>query len=194
MTSTAPTHTGKPRCPPARPSSKAARSAAPLFSPSPAPAALSTGSTVLKGCPIGGPDVCAFSSPGEWIDVPAGTTAIYIDVYCTANGCPLATGDAAHNYLSAFARLASATVRLEDDSPPTINAIGGTLWTDGWKNGAQTLSIDASDNSGIREVSLLVDGQIAGKTERGCNAANTVPCPSGSDTFPVGTGTMSDGV
>lgn len=74
-------------------------------------AALSTGSQVLVGCPVGGAATCAISNPGQWICAPAGTQTIYLSAYCPANGCPLAAGDAAHNYLSSFARLASASVR-----------------------------------------------------------------------------------
>lgn len=156
-------------------------------------AALSTGSVLLKGCPIGGVNGCSFSSSGQWIDVPGGSQVIYIDVYCVTTGCPLDSGDAAHNYVSAYARLASASVRLEDDSAPAINSVGGTLWSDGWKSGTQAVTIDASDNSGIRQTAVLIDGQSAGKTGRNCDATQVIPCPNGVDTFPISTAAFADG-
>jgi hypothetical protein len=156
-------------------------------------AALSTGSVLLKGCPIGGIAGCSFSSAGEWIDVPGGSQVIYIDAYCVTTSCPLDSGDAAHNFVSAYARLASASVRLEDDSAPTINSVGGTLWSDGWKSGTQTLAIDASDNSGIRQTAVLADGQQQTKGDRACDATQVVPCPNGADTFSIGTANLADG-
>jgi hypothetical protein len=158
-------------------------------------AVLSTGTQALRGCAVGGPSVCGFTSQGvaQWIDVPGGSQVIYIDVSCANNSCPLAAGDAAHNYLSAYARLASAAVRLQDDSPPAINGVSGGLWTDGWKSGNQPVAIDASDNSGIRRTIVLVDGQQRFKGERACDATQVVPCPNGLDTFDVATGAYADG-
>jgi hypothetical protein len=156
-------------------------------------AALSTGSALLKGCPIGGVNVCAFSSSGQWIDVPGGSQVMYIDVYCVTNGCPLDSGDAAHNYVSAYARLASASVRLEDDSAPGISAVGGGLWSDGWKSGTQTLGVDASDNSGIRQVVELIDGRQFNGVAHACDSTLTVPCPSGHDDLTLNTAILGDG-
>jgi hypothetical protein len=158
-------------------------------------AVLSTGTQALRGCAVGGPNVCGFTSQGvaQWIDVPGGSQVIYIDVSCSNNSCPLAAGDAGHNYLSAYARLASAAVRLQDDSPPAINGVSGGLWTDGWKSGNQPVAVDASDNSGIRRTVVFVDGQQRFKGDRACDATQVVPCPNGADTFDVATGAYADG-
>jgi hypothetical protein len=158
-------------------------------------AALSTGTVALAGCPIGGANVCGITTQGvaKWIDVPGGSQVVYIDVYCVSNGCPLGAGDASHNYVSAYARLASASVRLQDDSSPAINGVAGSLWTDGWKGGDQPLTVDASDNSGIRRTVVLVDGQQRFKSDRACDATQVVPCPNGADTYNVSTGAYADG-
>ena len=159
-------------------------------------AVLSTGSVALRGCPMGGANVCGFTTQGvaQWIDVPGGSQVVYIDVYCVTSSCPLSAGDAAHNYLSAYVRLASASVRLQDDSLPAINSVSGGLWTDGWKSGNKPVVIDASDNSGIRRTALLVDGQQRLKFDRACDASQVVPCPNGVDTYDgVPTGAYADG-
>jgi hypothetical protein len=156
---------------------------------------LSTGTQALRGCAVGGPNVCGLTSQGvaQWVDVPGGSQVIYIDVSCVSNGCPLA-GDAAHNYLSAYARLASASVRLQDDSPPAINGVSGGLWADGWRSGNQPVAVDASDNSGIRRTAVLVDGQQRLKLDRACDASQVVPCPNGVDTYEgLPTGAYTDG-
>ena len=157
-------------------------------------AALSTGAAVLRGCPIGGPPGCTIASSGEWIDVPGGSQVLYIDAYCATSGCPLAGSDPAHSYLSARARLASATVRLQDDSPPAINSVTGGLWTDGWKNGTQTVAVNTTDNAGIRQTAILIDGRPADRRQA-CvrRVSSVVPCPNANDSFPVATAAFPDG-
>jgi hypothetical protein len=156
-------------------------------------AVLSTGATFLRGCPMGGPPGCTISNPGEWIDVPGGSQVLYIDAYCASSGCPLAGSDPAHGYVSARSRLASASVRLQDDSPPAISSVTGPLWTDGWKNGSPALVADISDNAGIRQTALLVDGKVAIANNHTCDPTVVVPCPNSADSLSFLTAGWSDG-
>lgn len=156
-------------------------------------AALSTGSVVLRGCPIGGPPGCTISNAGEWIDVPGGSQVIYIDAYCATSGCPLSGGDPAHNYLSARARLISASVRLQDDSAPAINSVLGALWTDGWKSGSPPLIADVADNAGVRQTALLVDDRVAIANNHPCDSTLVVPCPNSADSLSFLTAGWPDG-
>lgn len=60
----------------------------------------------------------------------------------------------------AYAGLAGATITLEDDSPPRVSAIGGTLTTGTELEGEQNLAITGTDTgSGIYQAILEVDGQ-----------------------------------
>lgn len=155
-------------------------------------AVLSTGAAMLRGCPMGGPPGCTIASSGEWIDVPGGSQVLYIDAYCAASGCPLAGVDPAHGYLSARSRLSSAAVRLQDDSAPGLNVSGGLL-SAGWLSGVQPLTIDATDNTGIRQTRILADGNLLAANPHLCDASQVVPCPSGADSYSVNTATLSDG-
>ncbi|MET0601516.1 MAG: hypothetical protein ABW167_05955 [Baekduia sp.] len=155
-------------------------------------AALSTGAAVLRGCPIGGPPGCTISSSGEWIDVPGGSQVLYIDAYCATSGCPLAGADPAHSYLSARSRLASASVRLQDDSAPSLSVSGG-LWSAGWLRGIQQLTIDATDNSGIRQTRIVADGGLLASNPPLCDPSQVVPCPNGPVPYSINTATLSDG-
>lgn len=156
-------------------------------------AALSTGAAVLRGCPIGGPPGCTIASAGEWIDVPGGSQVLYIDAYCTTSGCPLAGVDPAHGYLSARSRLVSASVRLQDDSAPGLSVSGG-LWSAGvWLRGVQSLTIDANDNSGIRQTKLVADGGLLASNPPLCDPSQVVPCPNGPVVYSINTATLSDG-
>jgi hypothetical protein len=151
-------------------------------------AALSTGSQVLRGCPAGGVNLCSASSVDEWIGVP-NAGAIYIDVFCAASSCPQGRDPS----VGAKARLYSAVVRIQDDQPPTIGSPGGGMWSDGWKSGMQTISFDASDNTGIARNLVLIDGQQAVKADHTCDFTFPRPCPDGGGTFNVQTSGFSDG-
>lgn len=155
-------------------------------------AVLSTGAAMLRGCPMGGPPGCTIASSSEWIDVPGGSQVLYIDAYCVTSGCPLAGADPAHGYLSARSRLSSASVRLQDDSAPALSVVGG-LWAAGWLRGIQPLTIDATDNAGVRQTRILADGNLLAATPRICDASQVVPCPNGPDSYSVNTATLSDG-
>lgn len=155
-------------------------------------AVLSTGVSMLRGCPMGGPPGCTIGSSGEWIDVPGGSQVLYIDAYCVTSGCPLAGVDPAHGYLSARSRLSSASVRLQDDSAPALS-VGGGLWSGVWISGVQPLTIDATDNSGIRQTRIVSDGSLLTSKPHLCDASQVVPCPSGADAYSINTATLSDG-
>ncbi|WP_155891773.1 Ig-like domain repeat protein [Conexibacter woesei] len=164
--------------------------------------ALSNGSAVILGCGSGGVDGCSFTGTNRWLPlctgsssfecIPPSTRTVYLDVFCPENTtCPLSSNDATHGNVAAWSRLVAATVRLEDDSAPTINSVTGALWTGAWVSGEQTLAVDASDNSGIRHTALIIDGSVAGSRDRACNYSQSVPCPNGVDTFTL---TQPEGV
>jgi len=60
----------------------------------------------------------------------------------------------------AFAGLFGATITLEDNTPPKVTAIGGTLTTGTELEGAQSLAVTGTDTgSGIYQAILEVDGK-----------------------------------
>jgi hypothetical protein len=59
-----------------------------------------------------------------------------------------------------YAGIASATITLEDNSPPKVTVVGGTLTTRTELEGEQNLAITGTDTgSGIYQASLEVDGK-----------------------------------
>jgi hypothetical protein len=151
--------------------------------------ALSDGTQVIRGCPAG-TGACDVSSAGEWIPL-SGQGVIYIDAYCAYGSCPTSsTGDAGHDYLQATANLYSATVRLEDDSAPGIANARGGLWSDGWHSGGQDYAFDSSDNAGVRETRVLIDGNVVTRSTKGCDFTLTIPCPTGDTAGTVDTRTV----
>ena len=149
-------------------------------------AALSDGTQVLAGCSsFQAP--CDSSSSDQWIPVQ-NRGVIYSNVFCARTPCPTSsTGDPNNGYVQATANLFSAVVTLQDDSPPSIGSFGGDLWGGGWKRGTRSVSLDASDNSGISRTRALIDGQLAGDAAKPCDNTRTVPCPQGGELFSLNT-------
>ena len=87
-----------------------------------------------------------------------------------------------------------AAITIADASPPAVALTGGSL-LGGWRAGSQTVSLDASDNVGIKiDPRLHRRGAPARQeTERACNYGLKVPCPNGGATLDVPTGGLADG-
>ena len=119
---------------------------------------------------------CISKGADDTINVP-GSQTIYIEAFCSHTPCPTdSTGDPVYGYLQASANLYSAIVTLQDDSAPGVGSLGGSLLAGGWKRAGQTVSFDASDNSGISQTRVLIDGQlIAAPTTAATTRARSLP-------------------
>jgi hypothetical protein len=149
-------------------------------------AGLWNGRKLIKGCGPGS-GMCERSATDEYIPTPR-SALLYVGVTCAAPSCPNArTGDKARGSLQAVASLYSATVLLKDDTTPTIDSIGGSLWSDGWHSGTQAVSFSASDNSGISQTQVAADGRVLARVTKTCDLTRPTPCPQGGDEFPIDT-------
>ena len=73
--------------------------------------------------------------------------------------------DGAAREFAAYSGIAAATITLEDDSPPQVTVVGGTLTTGTELEGMQTLALSGTDaGSGIYQAILEVDGRAAQST------------------------------
>src|SRR5664280_833332 len=87
-----------------------------------------------------------------------------------ASGCENPDGgandcDGASLKYAAVALMSMATITLEDNSPPQVTVVGGTLTTGTELEGTQTLAITGTDTgSGIYQAILEVDGKEAQST------------------------------
>jgi hypothetical protein len=105
------------------------------------------------------------------------------------SGCPLAsTGQ--YPYTRATIAIANVAVRVQDYTPPGLGWTGGGLLSDDWLKGPQAVSFDASDNVGIRETHLYVDGAEVGARGKPCDYTLRVPCPQGGDAYGVDTASI----
>lgn len=149
-------------------------------------AGLSNGTQFLAGCPgFGAP--CTVTGNEQTIGIP-GSELVYIGVYCTVGPCPVdSSGNATGGYEQASAHLYSATVTLQDDSPPTIQGLAGDLLSGGWKRAGQPLTLGASDNSGISQTRVLIDGRAVLSAGKACDDTYAIPCPQGGGAFTIDT-------
>lgn len=76
----------------------------------------------------------------------------------------------------AVAVLYGATVTLSDPSLPTLSNVGGSALAGGYLRSAQSVTYDASDNTGIRTGRLYVDGSVRASTTYACDFTYAVPC------------------
>jgi hypothetical protein len=149
---------------------------------------LSNGRALLRGCPAGHPP-CDMGSADEFIGIPASST-IYIETFCPS-GCSLdSVNDPARWYRRASASLYSATVRIQDDAPPTVSAVSGGLWSDGWKGGVQDIRFAAGDSAGVRSSAVLVDGTARLGSNEACDYTRPAPCRNSSPAFQLDTTTI----
>jgi len=140
--------------------------------------------------------ICTKPGAQEYIAAPPDTRALYVETYCESGFCPLLDANrdgASRNDAQASGRLFSARVVVQDDSAPSLSGLGGSLLSGGWKRGIQTVSLDASDNVGIRKTVVTIGAYSPVKT-RPCAGELTVPCPQGGELRDFDTGRAgSDG-
>jgi hypothetical protein len=127
---------------------------------------LSNGSTLVDGCswtPSATGGACGVQIyAGDYNPIPA-SSALYTEVFCAYGPCPVGSG------WYGWASLTYVAVTVLDQTLPGIGNAGGDLWTDDWVSGTRRVSFDASDNTGIKEVRALIDGQQVARDGRGCD-------------------------
>ncbi len=135
---------------------------------------LSNGAQLLVGCPAtasstGG--ACgAHMTAGEYLPLPW-SGALYTEVFCARGPCPVGGG----GYYG-WASMTWVAVTVLDETAPSILNPAGDLWSDRWVSGTRQVAFDAVDNTGIKDVRVLLDGREKARAGRGCDpAARTCP-------------------
>jgi hypothetical protein len=155
-------------------------------------AVLTNGFQVIKGCHYG--QFACESVASNRLLATAPTPVLVVAVHCNATRCPTTgTGDRTRGSLQALATLYSAVVTIEDDTKPAISRVGGSLLTEGWHRGQQTVNLDTTDNSGISRISVTPENVAPMADARACDSTRTVPCPQGGGEFVVDTASIKDG-
>jgi hypothetical protein len=135
-------------------------------------------------------------SPEDLLNVPpqdleperGGSTSITMTAGCTTDlggGGDHCEGGARE--FATYSGIGGATITLEDDSPPQVTVIGGTLTNAAQPEGAQTLAINATDTgSGVYQAILEVDGRAVQSTivdTNGGHCENVAQTTNGTPAF-----------
>lgn len=162
------------------------------------------------GAPLGGPfgpDQCKTGEPYHPTVCRIGGTAygeaaaarydlatpsVRVGLECFAPEVRSCDTGAGGNPLGYY-RLKAAVVTIRDDSAPALDA-AGTLLEPGWRRGDSVASWSASDNTGIRTVRLLVDGQERSRADLPCDFTSARPCADAANrTLGLGDAPIADG-
>jgi hypothetical protein len=124
-------------------------------------------------CHTGSP---GFSAASKIVHEGRGDT-FEIGVFCGGDNGPYiaCTTSDANGAQQAYLDLQGATVTLEDNTKPRITA-SGSLLANGWRRPSDSLSVNTTDNSGIRLVQIEADGRIITTRIQPCDGTRPIPC------------------
>jgi hypothetical protein len=132
------------------------------------------------------------ASTPERLQLPSTTTSLTLMDYCSSD-----EGSTGCTFDNPILELLGAQLTLEDPNLPSGNVTGGALAGTGTLTGTQALAYSASDdNSGVRLVKLLIDGNQVAENDyiERCPYENFLACPASiSDTISWNTATVTDG-
>ena len=107
------------------------------------------------------------------VGLPNGVTTLAAAVLCGGE-----SADCHPNPGSSEAKvtLTAARVTVEDPVYPTLRLTGGTLATSDTQTGTSDITFNASDNVGIKEARLLIDGVEKDRETFSCDYSAAIPC------------------
>lgn len=150
--------------------------------------------TVLESCPVvsircerGGPP----SMPASSV-VLSGlrTSRVSFRVRCTAaETC--ANGFQLHR---ASVTVYGGTATIEDPVPPVVAAISGSFADAGWHKSKDTVTVSATDASGVKQLRIVAGGVEVARQDQACDYSRMRPCPESMDgTLVFDTARVPDG-
>jgi hypothetical protein len=134
-------------------------------------------------CKPQGGNVCTIGSSGGTPSPRyrlAGSPRISWGVVCGGDSGPFScftnAGEGFGYYPLATFLLYAATVTVEDLERPGAVAAGGPITAEGWRSWTDGLEVSARDASGIRAVSLAVNGRTLSESQEPCDFRDPRPC------------------
>ncbi|MBS1863287.1 MAG: hypothetical protein JSS68_16440 [Actinobacteria bacterium] len=101
--------------------------------------------------------------------------------YCSAKG---------QNYLQTF----TAEATVVDETAPSVSVSGGGPLAAGeWVSGNQSVSYEASDNTGVKDVQAWIAGEAREQDSRQCDYTQRIPCPNGPGQIAIETQQLPEG-
>lgn len=143
------------------------------------------GQSLFEQCPgnpwcAGGETDTLGGYPGE------GAAEAYLRILCTALTC-------SNNGVNGEINVTSVQLTLDDPTPPSVRVTGGGAAGGGWLSGVRSVAFEATDNTGIRQTRVRLDGEQLATYGYVCEYGPKVPCAQGSGSTSVNTGRLNDG-
>ena len=129
------------------------------------------------------PDPCQTGSPGfsaaSKIVHDGRADTFSIGVFCGGDNGPFiaCTTSDPNGVQRGYLDLQGAVVTLEDNSRPRITATGSML-SGGWRRPSDAVTVNTTDNSGIRVVQLEAGGRVITSRIQPCDGTRPIPCRS----------------
>jgi hypothetical protein len=142
------------------------------------------------------PDPCTIGHPGFGEDTVSrydlSTSELRLGLTCVMeSGIPSCNTGGNANPLGFF-RIKASVVTIRDDTAPAIDG-AGPLFESGWRRGDADLGISAADNTGIKNVRLLVDGLEHNRVDLPCDYTFPRPCSDTNTRIGLGSAPIADG-
>jgi hypothetical protein len=126
------------------------------------------------------PDPCTIGRPGFGEDTisryDVSTSRVRLGLQCTSEGATYSCDTEGSEDALAFFRLKAAIVTVRDDTLPALDVRGGVV-DPGWHRPDAAVAVTSTDNSGVRSVRLLVNGQEQNRVDLPCDYTRPRPCP-----------------
>lgn len=134
-------------------------------------------------CPGG--EGCQANPGNQWISGPGyNATAAVANLRCArAVACTA---------LAALQVAGNVSIGVQDETRPTM-ALSGAAASGEWIAGTPTVTVDASDNTGIRATVLRIDGTQQRTVEHGCDFRFPVPCGNQRTSLDIPSTVLPDG-
>ena len=123
---------------------------------------------------------CAFQQGCSWIgppnlriDLPLAAASLQLTTICgLSTGCQ-------RDRVRAATTLRDVTLDVHDDVNPGLAVRRGDLWGGAsWVHGTATLGIDATDNAGVRQLTIEAGAITVGSKSPACDYTVMTPCPA----------------
>ncbi len=105
------------------------------------------------------------------------TSGLFFGVECQLQGADQYCLSGSPGFPFATAEMYSVTVTLTEQSSPVVSSEAGLLWDSGVVSGTVPLTFQATDPSGIEQLSVSDSGALGASVQESCDFTQAVPCP-----------------
>lgn len=157
-------------------------------------AIVSAEGSVLEACPIVTGFVCSRGAASGSANLATfgslATAGVTFRLRCVAATVCTNGSDDPRGWLAVY----GGTARVDDPVPPKVNPLGGSFAEAGWHRATDTVTVSATDASGIKQLRVVAGGVELVRKDGICDYTRMQPCAASlGETFSVDTARLVDG-